>query len=177
MSRPALEVADIFRGHGPAWRQANAGHVSLGQLKVMSAIENCRTAALGGHVTRCENEKCGPPPMPRGSKWSRTLATHGTNGKPCNHSGCACCWVRWQSVGASMIAAPTSSLPRRKLTHHITPFPCGIRIIFGPIVAFPCARDGHYAIATVWRHARIDAAVRHGVADYRRDGCADRRLG
>jgi hypothetical protein len=59
MSRPVLEVADIFRGHGPAWRQANAGHVSLGQLKVMSAIENCRTAALGGHVARCENEKCG----------------------------------------------------------------------------------------------------------------------
>ena len=59
MSRPALEVADIFRDHGPAWRQANAGHVSLGQLKVMSAIERCRTAALGGHVMRCENEKCG----------------------------------------------------------------------------------------------------------------------
>jgi hypothetical protein len=55
MSRPALEVADIFRGHGPAWRRANAGHVSLGQLKVMSAIENCRTAALGGHVARCED--------------------------------------------------------------------------------------------------------------------------
>ena len=55
MSRPALEVADIFRGHGPAWRQANAGHVSLGQLKVMSAIESCRTAALGGHVARCED--------------------------------------------------------------------------------------------------------------------------
>ncbi len=54
MSRPSLEVADIFRGHGPAWRRANAGHVSLGQLKVMSAIENCRTAALGGHVARCE---------------------------------------------------------------------------------------------------------------------------
>jgi putative transposase/transposase-like zinc-binding protein len=54
--RPSLEVADIFRGHGPAWRRANAGHVSLGQLKVMSAIENCRTAALGGHVARCE--KC-----------------------------------------------------------------------------------------------------------------------
>jgi hypothetical protein len=48
-----LEVADIFRGHGPAWRQANAGHVSLQQLKVMSAIERCRTAALGGHVARC----------------------------------------------------------------------------------------------------------------------------
>jgi hypothetical protein len=51
----ALEVADIFRGHGPAWREANAGHVSLDQLKVMSAIESCRTAALGGHVLRCEN--------------------------------------------------------------------------------------------------------------------------
>jgi Putative transposase/Transposase zinc-binding domain len=53
--RPALEVADIFRGHGVAWRQLNAGHVSLGQLKVMSAIESCRTAALGGHVARCED--------------------------------------------------------------------------------------------------------------------------
>jgi hypothetical protein len=51
-----LEVADIFRGHGMAWRKANASHVSLGQLKVMSAIESCRTAALGGHVARCE--KC-----------------------------------------------------------------------------------------------------------------------
>jgi hypothetical protein len=50
-----LEVADIFRGHGPAWRRANAGHVSLGQLKVMSAIEACRTAALGGHVARCQD--------------------------------------------------------------------------------------------------------------------------
>ena len=55
MPRPSLEVADIFRGHGPAWRRANAGHVSLGQLKAMSAIENCRTAALGGHVARCED--------------------------------------------------------------------------------------------------------------------------
>src|ERR1039458_7147342 len=55
MSRSVLEVADIFRGHGPAWRRANAGHVSLGQLKVMSAIESCRTAALGGHVEQCED--------------------------------------------------------------------------------------------------------------------------
>jgi hypothetical protein len=53
---PALEVADILRDHGAAWRSANAGHVSLDQLKVMSAIERCRTAALGGHVERCE--KC-----------------------------------------------------------------------------------------------------------------------
>ena len=56
MARPALEVADIFRADGLAWRRASAGHVSLGQLKVMSAIERCRTAALGGHVARCE--KC-----------------------------------------------------------------------------------------------------------------------
>ena len=59
MARPALEVADILRDHGPAWREANRGHVSLDQLKVMSAIERCRTAALGGHVARCENEACG----------------------------------------------------------------------------------------------------------------------
>jgi hypothetical protein len=55
MSRPMLEVADIFRDHGEAWRRAHAGHVSLDQLKVMSAIERCRTAALGGHVARCED--------------------------------------------------------------------------------------------------------------------------
>ncbi len=55
MARTALEIADIFRDHGPAWRKANAGHVSLGQLKVMSAIERCRTAALGGHVEQCQD--------------------------------------------------------------------------------------------------------------------------
>ena len=58
MARPpghGLEVADVFHAHGAAWRKANAGHVSLGQLKVMSAIETCRTAALGGHVERCED--------------------------------------------------------------------------------------------------------------------------
>lgn len=55
MVRPALEVADIFRDHAAAWREANRGHVSLAQLKVMSAIESCRTAALGGHVARCED--------------------------------------------------------------------------------------------------------------------------
>jgi hypothetical protein len=55
VARLALEVADIFRDHGPAWREANRGHVSLAQMKVMSAIESCRTAALGGHVARCED--------------------------------------------------------------------------------------------------------------------------
>ena len=57
MPRPVLEVADIFRSHGAAWRKANAGHVSLGQLKAMAAIEACRTAELGGHVAACED--CG----------------------------------------------------------------------------------------------------------------------
>ena len=55
MGAPALEVADIFRAHGPAWRQAQHAHLSLGQLKVMSAIEQCRSALLGGHVLRCES--------------------------------------------------------------------------------------------------------------------------
>src|SRR5271165_894621 len=57
MPRPAFEVADIFRSHGAAWRQAHAGHLSPGQLKAMAAIEACRTAELGGHVARCED--CG----------------------------------------------------------------------------------------------------------------------
>ena len=57
MPRGALELADIFRAYGPAWRRAHAGHVGLGQLKVMSAIEACRTEALGGHVAACS--KCG----------------------------------------------------------------------------------------------------------------------
>jgi predicted Zn-ribbon and HTH transcriptional regulator len=55
--RPALEVADIFRVHGPAWRDTQRAHLSLAQLKVMSAITQCRTAALGGHVLRCDG--CG----------------------------------------------------------------------------------------------------------------------
>jgi hypothetical protein len=57
VGRATLEVADIFREFGPAWRAAQRGHLSLGQLKVMSAIEQCRSAALGGHVLRCES--CG----------------------------------------------------------------------------------------------------------------------
>src|SRR5512136_2492166 len=53
MGRLALEVADIFRSSGPAWRHAQHDHLSLGQLKVMSAIEQCRTATLGGHMLCC----------------------------------------------------------------------------------------------------------------------------
>ena len=56
---PRLEVADIFRTHGPTWRHQERGHFSLGQLKVMSAIEHCRSAALGGHALRCSS--CAQP--------------------------------------------------------------------------------------------------------------------
>jgi Transposase zinc-binding domain len=55
--RATLEVADIFRAHGAAFRKDQAGHLSLAQLKVMSAIETCRTACLGGHVEACSD--CG----------------------------------------------------------------------------------------------------------------------
>lgn len=51
--RNSLEVADVFRTYGPAWRTAQRGHLSLTQLKVMSAIESCRSAVLGGHVLQC----------------------------------------------------------------------------------------------------------------------------
>jgi hypothetical protein len=57
--RSALEVADIFRAHGPTWREHRRGHLSLGQLKVMSAIEQCRSLALGGHALRCSS--CAEP--------------------------------------------------------------------------------------------------------------------
>jgi hypothetical protein len=56
---PRLEVADIFRAHGPTWRHTERGHLSLAQLKVMSAIEQCRSSALGGHALRCSS--CAQP--------------------------------------------------------------------------------------------------------------------
>ena len=55
--RTSLEVADVFRAVGPAYRAAHAGHLSLHQLKIMSAVEQCRTAAMGGHVEACTD--CG----------------------------------------------------------------------------------------------------------------------
>ncbi len=78
--RPALEVADIFRRHGPAWRAAHAGHVSLAQLKVMAAIEACRTAALGGHIEGCQD--CGH----RRIAYNSCLMGEFSNGEPTNDS-------------------------------------------------------------------------------------------
>ena len=48
-----LEVADVLRRHGDSFRARNAGHLDRSALRVMGAIEACRTAALGGHVARC----------------------------------------------------------------------------------------------------------------------------
>ena len=55
--RGALEVADVLRHHGAAYRDAHAGHLSHGQRRVMAAIEACRSATLGGHVEQCDG--CG----------------------------------------------------------------------------------------------------------------------
>src|SRR3954465_14248262 len=54
MARPHLEVADVLNQHGDAYVARHRGHLSRGQLKVISAIRACRTPALGGHVARCE---------------------------------------------------------------------------------------------------------------------------
>jgi hypothetical protein len=54
---PALEVADIFRRHGEAFRQAHAGHLGGVERRIMGAITACRTAVLGGHVEQCDD--CG----------------------------------------------------------------------------------------------------------------------
>ena len=54
MERPKLEVAEVFRRYGPAYRQEHAGSLARGQRRVMSAIELCRTAALGGHEESCD---------------------------------------------------------------------------------------------------------------------------
>jgi hypothetical protein len=57
MERPKFEVADVFRRYGSAYRQQHAGSLSRGQRRVMSAIELCRTATLGGHLEQCDS--CG----------------------------------------------------------------------------------------------------------------------
>jgi hypothetical protein len=70
--RTSLEVADIFRAAGPAYRATHAGHLSLHQLKVMSAIEHCRTAALGGHVEACEDCATGGSPI-TAALWAKSV--------------------------------------------------------------------------------------------------------
>jgi len=57
MDRPKLEVADIFRRYGEAYREQHGASMSTAQRRAMTAIELCRTAALGGHLERCD--QCG----------------------------------------------------------------------------------------------------------------------
>src|ERR1700745_1856179 len=54
MDRPRLEVGEVFRRYGGTYRQQHARSLSPAQLRVMSAIERCRTAALGGHIEQCD---------------------------------------------------------------------------------------------------------------------------
>ena len=77
--RTALEVADILRAGGPAYRAAQAGHLSLQQLKAMSAIEHCRTAALGGHVEACTD--CGHRRSEAGIAGPEGLVAAGASGR------------------------------------------------------------------------------------------------
>jgi hypothetical protein len=65
MVRPRLEVGDLFLDRGDRYRRQHTGHLSLGQLKVMSAIERCRSAALGSHKLQCS----GGGLSPDGSRW------------------------------------------------------------------------------------------------------------
>ena len=55
--RPAFELADVFRRHGEAYSRANAGHLGRVERRVIGAVAACRTAALGGHIERCDD--CG----------------------------------------------------------------------------------------------------------------------
>src|SRR5262249_53084074 len=92
MSRPKLEVADIFRRHGAVWRAANKVHLSLGQRRVMTAIEACRTAALGGHVERSSD--CAHPRIAY---------------NPCRNRHCPKC--QWQAAAAWLAARQAELLP------------------------------------------------------------------
>jgi hypothetical protein len=92
MSRPKLEVADVFRRHGAAWRAANKAHLSLGQRRVMTATEVCRTAALGGHVERCED--C-----------AHTRIAHNS----CRNRHCPKC--QWPAAAAWLAAREAELLP------------------------------------------------------------------
>src|SRR5262249_48957335 len=92
MSRPKLEVADIFRRHGAVWRAANKVHLSLGQRRVMTAIEACRTAAPRGHVERC-------------SDCAHTRIAY----NPCRNRHCPKC--QWQAAAAWLAARQAELLP------------------------------------------------------------------
>ena len=108
MPRPRLEIADIFRVHGPAWRRTHAGHVSLTHLKVMSAIEACRTEALGGHVAGCA--ECG----------HRHVAYNSCKNRHCPkcQGPAARDWMAARARGPAPIWWPGSNLMHGRLGSH-----------------------------------------------------------
>jgi hypothetical protein len=145
MSRSKLEVADIFRCHGEAWRTANAGHVSLPQRRVMSAIEACRTAALGGHVERCE--KC-----------AHTRITYNS----CRNRHCPKC--QW-SAAAEWLAAREAELLPVPYFHVVFTLPAAIGAVsyqnkakvYG--LLFKAAADTLRTIAADPKHLGAQIAV------------------
>jgi hypothetical protein len=106
MVRPKLEVAEIFRRHGDAWRTANASHVNLAQRRVMTAIEICRTAALGGHVEHCQD--C-----------AHTRVAYNS----CRNRHCPKC--QWRAAAAWLVAREAEVLPVPYF-HFVFPLPAVI---------------------------------------------------
>ena len=92
MARPALEVADILRDHGPAWRETNSRHISLYQLKVMTAIERCRTADMSraARTRRAAIRRSRTTPAATGIARSARPRRH-TDGWPTAKRSCCRC--------------------------------------------------------------------------------------
>jgi hypothetical protein len=125
MSVQSLEVADIFRAHGAVWRAVNAGHISLTQLKVMSALEHCRTAALGGHVARCTD--CAHEHIAYNSWRNRNC--------PKCQAGAAKAWL----------AAREAELLPVRYFHLVFTLPKQIAPLSADCFAIACRADGHRA--------------------------------
>jgi hypothetical protein len=120
MSGLKLEVADIFRRFGSAWRAANEAHISLSQRRVMTAIEICRTAELGGHVERCED--C-----------AHTRIAYNS----CRNRHCPKC--QWRAAQAWLVARKGELLPVPYF-HIVFTLPAGLRPIAYSSYLCACSR-------------------------------------
>lgn len=80
-----LEVADIFLRHGHAYARVHEGHLGRVERRVMSAIEQCRTAALGGHVETCDD--CACVDAPRFASGFSDFFRHSASSVVCQASG------------------------------------------------------------------------------------------
>jgi len=145
MVRPNLEVAEIFRRHGEAWRTANASHVNLAQRRVMTAIEICRTAALGGHVEHCPD--C-----------AHTRIAYNS----CRNRHCPKC--QWRAAAAWLAARETELLPVPYF-HFVFALPAAIGAmayqnkakIYG--LLFKAASEALITIAADRKHLGADIGV------------------